>query len=156
MLILHFHHLAPNLQGITIMLLCYLQTLIIAPFSSPLQENKLPSATDKYFKICLISPEYLLPFLSKDPCSVAILEPFIWSSSCQWLKASMKFIAVSNLHTGYTWSLFLLFLAFSTSSSVSVITSIEAAEPSSVAPSAASDSCAHSSTGSRHHSLFQA
>ena len=53
-------HAAPNLWGTSTRLHCFLQTLIIVLLSSP-SVNKLPAATDKYFKCWLISPDQLLP-----------------------------------------------------------------------------------------------
>ena len=79
---------APNLQGTSTMLHCYLQTLIIVPLSSPLA-NKLPSATAKYFTFLPISPEHLLPFFCTPvPMFLCIVESlgllFMWEV---WLLA---------------------------------------------------------------------
>lgn len=50
-----------SFQVTTTVLHCCLQTLMMIPLSS-LSANKQSSATAKYFKYWLISPEHLLPF----------------------------------------------------------------------------------------------
>lgn len=52
---LYLQKYSPNFQGNSIMLHCWLQTLIFEP-------SNLPSAEAKYFKFWLISQEHLLPF----------------------------------------------------------------------------------------------